>query len=277
MLGRQIKELGVKVTIAADGLDALMLAARDTPDLMILNVNLPGASGLQICETLRRNQSTSAMAVIFLTDRSDEDSVRRCSALGVQYVFKDLTYWDQLQPMIREHLDIAPADQTASGNGAPGQGTEQPGGPRILVIDDDPQVTRGLAIRLGALGFNVIQAANASGGTYLAWTERPDLIITDQNMPEMTGESLIVKLKNDPETKDIPIVVITGQKVGGKEDFGLKRNMLGLRGAVAYLTKPVDFNELVAVLRSHIPAAPPQSRKPDSATPANSPIRSNSG
>ncbi len=65
---------------------------------------------------------------------------------------------------------------------------------KILVIDDDPQITKALEFRLGALGLKVIRSPNAKVGALLAKTECPDLIITDQNMPEMSGEYLIIKL-----------------------------------------------------------------------------------
>ena len=134
--------------------------------------------------------------------------------------------------------------------------------PKILVIDDDPQITKALMIRLGALGLEVIRSLNAKVGARLAKTECPDLIITDQNMPEMSGEYLIVKLKGEEETKDIPVIVITGQSVDGQEDLSLKREMLGRRGAVAYLTKPVDFDALLDVLNKHIRMPLPHSCDP---------------
>lgn len=267
ILNRQFQDLGIKVITATDGLEALMLAATDAPDLIILDSNLPGANGFTICEKLGQNASTSGIPVVILADDSDAETERRCTSLGAYYIYKDLKCWDELGSVICEHMGVvtAPADLTKSPNEAPAQCST----PRILVIDDDPQVTRALKIRLGAIGLEVIEAPNASGGTYLAWTERPDLIITDQNMPEMSGEALIVKLKNDPETKDIPIIVITGQTVSGQEDFGLKRSMLGLRGAVAYLTKPVDFNELVDVLRVHIRIPSPSSGGAGPDSPSN--------
>lgn len=128
----------------------------------------------------------------------------------------------------------------------------EPSVPKVLLVDDDPQFTKALMIRLSALGLEVIRSPNAKDGILLAKTECPDLIITDQNMPEMSGEYFVVKLKSEWETKDIPVIMITGQNVGGKKDFTLEREMLGRRGAVAYLAKPVDFNALLDELDKHI-------------------------
>jgi DNA-binding response OmpR family regulator len=265
----QFRDIGINLSTAADGLDGLILAVTETPDLIVLDIDLPGADGLKICEKLGQHAPTSNIPVIILTDKSDEETLQRCKFLRAHYVYKDLGYWNNLRSMICDHLGVspAPADQTNLEIEASLQIPAVPSAPKILVIDDDPQITRALKIRLGAIGLDVIEAPNAAGGNYLAWTERPDLIITDQNMPEMSGENLIVKLKNDEETKNIPIIVITGQTVNGQEDFGLKRDMLGTRGAVAYLTKPLDFNELVRAIQNHIQIPSPPSGSAESGAP----------
>jgi len=266
MLTGQFREIGINLTTAADGLDGLILAVTETPDLIILDIDLPGADGLKICEKLGQHAPTSNIPVIILTDKSDEETLQCCKNLRAHYVYKDVGNWDNLRSMICDHLGVAPtpADQTKMESEASPQNSAVPSAPKILIIDDDPQIIRALTIRLAAIGLDVIEAPNAAGGNYLAWTERPDLIITDQNMPEMSGENLIVKLKNDAATKNIPIIVITGQTVNGQEDFGLKRDMLGSRGAVAYLTKPLDFDELVRAIQNQIQIPSPPSGSAES-------------
>jgi CheY-like chemotaxis protein len=253
-MSQRFQELGMGVMCASDGLDVLMLAAKDAPDLIILDIGMPGVDGLTVCEKLGQNAMTSDIPVIILSGKSDEKTLRRCKALGAQYIHKKLEYWPELKSVVCGYLDAGPtpAERPDSIEEASPQARSEPSGPRILVIDDDPRVGQALAIRLGALGVHVIEAPNATSGTYLSWTECPDLIITDQNMPEMSGEKFIVQLKNDEKMKDIPVIVITGQTVNGGEDLGLKRELIGRRGAVAYLTKPVDFNELVQILGRYI-------------------------
>ena len=124
--------------------------------------------------------------------------------------------------------------------------------PRVLVIDDDANFTKALAIKLRALGIAVIAESTARAGAHRIWSERPDLIITDQNMPEMSGKTLIARLKELADTRDIPVIMITGQTQDGHEDWGLKSEMLDRHGAVAYLTKPVDYRQLVEVLSRYL-------------------------
>jgi CheY-like chemotaxis protein len=263
-LTRRFQELGIDVIATGNGLDALMQAATQTPDLIILDIALPGVDGMEVCEKLTKNPATAEIPVIILTGKSNNQTIERCKRLGARYVHKKLAYWEELKAVVSDFLDLGsgPAVQEAQ---APVQSAPAAKGgsvPKILVIDDDPHMTRALTVRLGALGLDVVEAPNASGGTYMAWTENPDLIITDQNMPEMSGEQLIVKLKSDEATKDIPVVVITGQKVNGQEDMWLKREIVGRRGAVAYLTKPVNFDELVGVLGQYIRIPSQSSGKP---------------
>ena len=174
--------------------------------------------------------------------------------IGQRYLYRAI-----LLPLEDDEGEII---QVICGVRCKARATAEPSVPKILVIADDPQITKALMTRLGALGLEVVRSPNAKVGALLAKTECPDLIITDQNMPEMSSEYLLVKLKGEEETKDIPIIVITGQRVDGHEDLALKREMLGRRGAVAYLTKPVDFNALIDVLKKHIRLPLPHSCSP---------------
>jgi DNA-binding response OmpR family regulator len=216
-LRRRFQDLGIRVICARDGLDVLMLVTTEAPDLIILDIGMPSADGLKICEKLSQNVSTSAIPVIILTGRSDEETRQRCKALGARYIHKNLMYWNDLKTVVCDYLNVeaVPADQRNLRREVFQQVPAEPSVPKILVIDDDPHITQALMIRLNALGFDVIRAPDAMGGTYLAWTESPDLIITDQNMPGMSGENLMVILKSDEETKKIPVIVITGQTVNG--------------------------------------------------------------
>ncbi len=83
-------------------------------------------------------------------------------------------------------------------------------------------------------------------------TERPDVILTDHNMPGITGERFIMNLQYNDMTKNIPVIMITGVTFDGKEDFALKRQVLGRGGAVSFLNKPIDFQSLLEVLRGYI-------------------------
>jgi CheY-like chemotaxis protein len=127
--------------------------------------------------------------------------------------------------------------------------------PKILIVDDDRNILQVFTIRLSAYGatvVTVVTAENGMNGFTIALTEMPDVIVTDYTMPGGSGEYLLGRLKREPETKDIPVIVLTGHTFESKEDVALKRNLTGRGGAAAYLNKPVDLYLFLAELQKHV-------------------------
>ena len=110
----------------------------------------------------------------------------------------------------------------------------------VLCIDDDPVVARSIAIRLQPYGIKVKGADNGTQGYLLGVTAQPDLILLDLKMPNGQGNYVLGKLKDNPRTKDIPVIILTMDTTAG-----VRRQMLSL-GADAFLTKPVDWHEMFA-------------------------------
>ncbi len=91
---------------------------------------------------------------------------------------------------------------------------------KILIVDDEKEALFILEKELTARGYSVIAADNGSDALNLAKSEYPDLIILDIWMPEMDGAEVAAKLKEDPKTKDIPVIFLTClfQKREGEEE-----------------------------------------------------------
>lgn len=123
----------------------------------------------------------------------------------------------------------------------------------VLVVDDDPYILEAVGIRLEAEGMVVIEATGGNEGFALAYTEMPEVIIADYNMPKGTGEYTLTRLRQTAETKEIPVVVITGLTSAKEPNHALEREILGRRGAVGYLSKPLDFEALLDLVRRHTP------------------------
>ena len=254
LLAQRCADFGLEPEIAPDGLGAIAAALKNPPDLFILDLKLPDTNGLAVCEKIVEDDRLKSVPVIVLTGSSDDALIRRCEALGANYCYKGLEVWQELKPLIGRLLAWDGAAATPPSPGARIRRLPASGGapPKILVIDDDPDVTRAMSIRLGALGIAVTEATDASGAKLLALQERPDVIITDFHMPGRTGERLLLDLKEDPDTRRIPVIVVTGDKVDGQPNYALKREFLGRWGAAAYFSKPLDFHALVAELKRHV-------------------------
>lgn len=110
---------------------------------------------------------------------------------------------------------------------------------RVLVIDDSQEIRDFLVENiLRPKGFEVLAASDGMMGLELAITKEPDLMITDQQMPGMTGLQILRKLHE--RGIDIPTILITGE---GSEDTAVRAFRLGIRD---YIIKPIDAEELTA-------------------------------
>jgi two-component system phosphate regulon response regulator PhoB len=122
-----------------------------------------------------------------------------------------------------------------------------PAGQRILVVDDEPDITALVAYHLAKASYRVTTAANGRDALRAAREERPDLIVLDLMLPGLSGYEVLAELRRQDETKDIGVIVLTARKEEPDRIKGLSL------GADDYLPKPFSPPELVlrvgAVLR----------------------------
>lgn len=126
-------------------------------------------------------------------------------------------------------------------------------GRRILVVDDEPQITRVLRTTLSSHGYEIRIANDAEAALDVVNDWPPELIITDLSMPNMTGIELTKKIRNKSE---VPIIVLS---VKGEERSKIEALDAG---ADDYVTKPFSMNELLARVRANLRRfAPPQDQE----------------
>ena len=115
---------------------------------------------------------------------------------------------------------------------------------KILIIDDEPAIREMVAVALEMADFEVLEAENAQIGHSLIVDQRPDLVLLDWMLPQVSGIELTRRLKRDDSTADVPIIMLTAKS---EEDNKLQ----GLEGgADDYITKPFSTRELIARIRA---------------------------
>jgi len=122
--------------------------------------------------------------------------------------------------------------------------------PRILIVDDEPDLLSVLRFGLEAEGFEVLEAADGERGLDLARTERPDLLVLDLMLPRMDGYKVCRALKFDERYRRLPIFILSARS--GDTDRRLAMDL----GADDFVTKPYEVKDLVARIRARLQPPP---------------------
>lgn len=110
---------------------------------------------------------------------------------------------------------------------------------KVLVVDDEIHIVHVVAIKLRNNGYEVISADNGAEAFELACSEKPDIVVTDFQMPIMTGLELVEKLRQEEDTRDIPVIMLTARSFAISKE---QRDSLQISGC---LSKPFSPRELL--------------------------------
>ena len=110
---------------------------------------------------------------------------------------------------------------------------------RVLIADDEPHIRKLVSFALGNHGFEVLEATDGGEAVDMAAAEQPDLILLDVMMPVMTGYDALRRLKADPSTADIPVVMLSAKSQKTEVAEGMDC------GAREYICKPFTPKDLV--------------------------------
>jgi two-component system, OmpR family, alkaline phosphatase synthesis response regulator PhoP len=112
-------------------------------------------------------------------------------------------------------------------------------GKKVLVVDDEIHIVHVVAIKLRNNGYEVLTANNGAEAYELACSENPDIIVTDFQMPVLSGIELVQKLRENGQTKDIPVVMLTARS------FAISKEQQESMKISACLSKPFSPRELL--------------------------------
>ena len=124
----------------------------------------------------------------------------------------------------------------------------------ILVSDDESHILNVVSLKLRNAGFRVLTARDGQEALDMAQQERPDLIITDYHMPQLSGLELCQRLKGDPETAGIPAIMLTAR------GYHLEPRDTEQSGILRMLSKPFSPRQLLATVNEVLDEPRPQPR-----------------
>ena len=117
---------------------------------------------------------------------------------------------------------------------------------RILVIDDNPTNLKLVSFLVRSHGYEVDTAADAESAMTAIVEHRPTVILMDLQLPGIDGLELTRRLKNDPDTRPIPVIAVTAYAMKGDQEKALAA------GCDDYVTKPIDTRTLPEVIAKHV-------------------------
>lgn len=216
---RSLMENEIDIEIIEDGNEVLSAAKTLLPDLILLDNDLPGLTGLEIVSELQESEATRAIPVIMLTGNGDPQNVMRAVTAGAKDYFtkpfEPISFINHIRSLLARK-DYA-----------------------VLLVDDDAAIRALLLHRFEAFGMRCIEAADGIEALEKAKSETPSLIILDRMMPGLVGGAVLHELKSSEMLRSVPVIMLTAQNSAGDAHDWLKR------GAVDFIKKPFDPDEVV--------------------------------
>jgi len=218
-LSRCLSRAEYDVTTLRDSRASLQTARSEKPDVVVLDVMMPDADGWGVLRSLKADPDTSRIPVVMCSVLSEQERALYLDASD--YLLKPLDP-EALKAMARKY--------------APDGGT-------VLAIDDDPNSLEIIRRILASTPVDVRTAGDGAAGLAEVGREKPDVIVLDLMMPGMDGFEVLSRLRADPATADVPVVVVTAKDLNAAERATLKTHAAALLQKGSF--KPEDLERVV--------------------------------
>lgn len=251
LLATYLKTEGYALVSAFDGEQALQAISEQPPDLVLLDVMMPGLNGYQVVERIKADPDTAHIPVVLVTALdSTLDRVRGLDAGADEFLSKPVNR-TELQARVRSLLKLKQAQDALRHRGqilaelrGHGQDAQPDLEPTVLLLEEDPRLVQQLTTVLGHEGYRVLHASGAEEAKALLQQYQPALILLDVLLRDVSGLRFMEQLKQDPLRREIPVIIITAL-----QDMETKVRSIE-SGAEDYLIKPVEPQEMIARIRA---------------------------
>jgi DNA-binding response OmpR family regulator len=231
-----LTDAGYAVSEAADGLQALHHLRERRPDLIVLDLMMPGMSGWQFLERSREQLDQARIPVVILSAIRGQGDYPR--TLGVAaWLTKPLdvdAFLEEVETLAGPAQPLRPRRPNRDARPA-----------RVLVVEDERVIRELLVEHLAEDGFQPQAAASIAEARARLAAEQPSLILLDLMLPGESGAAFLRERGSDPRLASIPVLVISA----AGQDQLLEAKELG---GDAFLSKPFDLAVLSAVIRSFV-------------------------
>jgi DNA-binding response OmpR family regulator len=267
VLSAALKQRGYDVAVAQDAVAAMSAAVKLRPQVVVLDVGLPGGEGSVVMKRMHALPQLAGVPVVMMSGRDPEKYRAEALEAGASAYLTKPVDPDALVVALRlamgEDVEAAPGggclgdilkdmglvteEQIASALARQSEATASPIPPAlvgkvVLLVDDDEELLIALAAPLRRQGFDVAVATDAVTAISTAVKQPPDVVIMDIGLPGGDGLTVLQRLHSLPQLAGVPVLVVSGRDPERNREAALAA------GAVAYFAKPVTPEALSAAV-----------------------------
>jgi len=225
---------GYEVEYATDGEQGYKMMVETKPDLVLLDIILPKMNGFDFLEKAKKEGFVEKVPVIIVSNSGQPVEIDKALKLGARdFLVKAEFNPSDVVDKVEKFLGVSKQDGSEEKKSAEPASAKKTGKIRLLIVEDDKFLRDLIVQKLQKEGFATIEALDGEEGLKLAKENLPDLVLLDLILPGLDGFEVLRQIKADPNTKLIPVIVLSnlGQKedmdrafAGGAEDFMVKAN-----------------------------------------------------
>lgn len=230
IVAKAFKPFDCVIVEAANGVEGLEVAAREKPNIILLDVTMPVLDGFEMLTKLKADPAIKDIPVIMLTAEAGRDNVLRIAKLGVR---------DYLVKPFKEELIIDRVGRVVTLT--PRDGAGKTASPKILVVDDKPAIIEQIRTKLGAENKWTVEGCGttAEAQEYCS-KNRVGALLVSLSLPDAAAFTLFQAIRANANTKDVPVFAVSVKTAVEEQNRALQA------GFAANITKPIDFDSLKA-------------------------------
>jgi len=228
LLQARLQIAGYEVLTAEDGIKGIQAARREKPDVIILDIMMPGLDGHMVCDMLKKSTLTWSIPVIYMTARDSQSDEIKALEKGAKYYLTKPYNPDMLMEMVKSAVMDTEEQEKREG--------------RILVIDQDLSQVGELEAKLKQAGYEVVYAATAEQGVRLAVESPPDVILLDFATSHANGHAAVKAVGREPSLLNTFLLILAPQSVLDRVDPHTAQ-------IEKFIAKPVNYGQLLDTIQ----------------------------
>ena len=244
VLLQKLKVDSYDVSLCRDGEDGFKKISEWKPDLILLDIILPSMNGYEILEAKAKDSSIKNIPTIVISNSGQPVEISRLLSLGV----KDYLVKAQFEPnevLAKVRAELGRDEQKNLSNA--GSGESSLAGRKVMWVEDDKFLSDIIARKLTNEKCVLVHAVDGEQAMKLVAEENPDIIMLDILLPAIDRFEILSRLKADPKTKKIPVILLSN--LGQKADIDRGQEL----GAARFLIKAtVTLDEIISEIKTVI-------------------------